>query len=356
MKHLIFFCILAFTTGACDNASRFGGVGEPPPAETSGDFLDTVPSIVREDSKPKVGRKKTASKDVQDTVRQRDLDGKQEVTNVTVTDVFQDKKASPDESQTTKQPVKIKVVEKVIVKEVVRAPKKAPALKKLDLLFYMEERDTDCIQNIRSYSEKNGFLRHLNKFDWQVSFAYHSHSDVAFLPLEWDNGKAYNKAKRWYKFKTAHVLSKKNHKPKEANQIFNATLKDYWGGGEYDTTSHDEPKYTYKPGMNTNPKMFWDVENPLVGLSAILSKKSKGAVRAGSQVVALWFGSSFAIYSEKSWGSFFRKHKNADIISVGWRTSNATEFLYNSRNNKLHFIASCHDPTQIIKAIQSKVR
>ena len=378
MKHLLFLFAVLFAVSACSGPNSFAPIGgdKPPERSQQEDYQQRIPSAVKGEMKPpKVGGKDRKTINIPETVSEKSLDGKRSiVTNVNVTNVIVDKDGKQGKKHTKrfKKTVIERIMEKVVVKKAA-----APSEKKLDVLFYMHDRDTNCIKNVISYSEKKGFLKFLNHLDWQVSFSYYSQvrscskkspcksgflsphystDDLAMLPLELNNGEAFNASKKWYKFEPDYVLSKGEHSQKEADRLFNTTLT-----AVYPEADGVDETPTVDVGLNTNPKLYWAVLNPLSGLDVLLSKKPRGSVRSDSHVVVLLFGYNFPYYLPTEWKSFFNKHKNVSIIAVSYRSSNVSNFVHilEKDDYDFDFLAACDNdssPAQIVQAIKNKVQ
>jgi len=383
MKHLLFLFAALFAVSACDGPNNFASIADKPPegsqAQSQGKPQRKIQKILEGETKEKVGGKDRKTINIPKTAGEKDLGKKKSITNISVESAIV--RGEPEKKKVVKE-IKEKVVEKVgVVKRIVRKmlgrEKPASPEKKLDILFYMENRDTKCIKNIISYSEEKGFLKHLNHLDWQVSFSYYTQvrknfSDAeistelesAMLELEYNNGQALNepwaKGNRQWKFEPDYVLSKGEYTPEQADRIFNTTLTAYYGpeigpDETYSSLIHDH---------NLNTRVYHAASDPLSGLDALLSKKYKGSVRSDSHVVALFFHYSH-YYSKASWKRFFDKHKNVSLIFV---ERPRVIFNYNSRdrvrsnNYDFEWVPGCDNdnddesPAQLIQAIKSKVQ
>ena len=359
MKYLLFIFAVLFAVSACSGPNIFAPIADKPPAKETeqGDYQSKIPSVVEGEMKKKVGGKDRKTINIPKTVSEKNLGNKKSiVTNVSVTNVIVEGKQKGKAKKAGKVREKVikRVIERVIervVERVVEKPKKAsaaPPEKKLDILFYMHDRDTSCIRNVIAYSEKKGFLKSLNHLDWQVSFSYYTQGDVgAMLPLEWNNGKAANMSNDFWKVKEDYVLSKGEYSQKQADHLFNTTLQAF------------HPEEDSSVGQNTNPELYWAVLNPLSGLDRILSQKTNGAVRSDSHVVALLFGYDFAYYSSVEWKNFFNKHKNVSLIAVSYRSSNVSNFMHVLKGYNFDFLPACDNsssPAQLVQAIKNKVQ
>lgn len=375
MKSLLFLFAVLFAASACNSPNFAPAPDKLPEGNQQEDYQQGIPSAVKAEMKPpKVGGKDRKTINISETVNEKKLKGKKSiVTNINVTNVIVDKYKKPGgkRAKRTKKTVIERIMEKVVVR------KTASSEKKLDILFYMHDRDTNCIRNVIAHSEKKGFLKHLNHLDWQVSFSYYSqvrtcseespcktgflaphfaNDELAMLPLEWNNGEAHDADKDFWKFKEEYVLSKGEYTQKQADRLFNTTLTAFHP--EADGVDEVPPSHI---GLNTNPTLYWAVLNPLSGLDAILSKKHKGSVRLDSHVIVLLFGYNFPYYFPTEWKSFFNKHKNVSIIAVSYRSANVSNFehLLEKDDYNFDFLPACDDdssPAQIIQAIKNKVR
>ena len=368
MKHLLFLFAVLFAVSACDGPNNFASIADKPPEESKkqsqGDYQKKITRVVEGEMKKKVGGKDRKTINISETVSKKSLDKKNTIiTNVNVKSVIVEGKPEKKKAKTSKkkEAPKEKVVEKVrvverVVEKVVEK-KAAPPEKKLDILFYMHDRDTTCIRNVIAYSENKGFLKSLNHLNWQVSFSYYSQKKLAMLPLEWDNGEAHDADKDFWNFKEDYVLSKGEYTQKQADRLFKTTLTAAYPEahvGEEGTPSSDV-------GLNTNPVLYWAVFNPLSGLDVLLSKKSKGSVRSDSHVVALLFGYDFPYYSSLEWKNFFNKHKNVSVIAVSYRSSNVSNFTHILEKDEYDFgfLPACDNgrsPAQIVQTIKNKVQ
>ena len=314
MKHLLFPFAILFGVSAC-NSPNFAPIADKPPEENQkGNYKQRIPSVVESEMKKEVGGK--------------------------------------DRKTINLKKFKKTVIERMMEKIVVKGGEKdSLSGKKLDLLFYMDDRDTNCLRNVVSYFEDKGFLKFLNHLDWQVSFSYFTQgSDFAMIPLEWNNGQPVNTSDSFWRFKPGYVLSKGKYSQRKADRLFNTTLKAFHPEAE----GPDETPPS-SMGFNTNFKLFQAVSDPLSGLDHILSKKTKGAVRSGSHVVVLVFGYyGFHLHSFTEWSNFFRKHENVSVIAMSSLSSSA--HILENEGYDYEFLAACSSPGQIIQAIKNKVR
>ena len=213
--------------------------------------------------------------------------------------------------------------------------------------------------------------------DWQVGFSYYSQTrpcskdnscksgietprysidDLAMFPLEWPNGRAHNASKDHYrKFEEDYVLSKGEYTEEQAKRLFNTTLTAF-----HPEASGPDETTPSSMGLNTNPKLFQAVSDPLSGLDALLSKKPRGSVRPGSHVVVLLFG-DIPYYPRLEWRNFFNKHKNVSLIAVSSRYANVSNFVHLLQKDKydFKFLPACDDsdsPARIVRAIKNKVQ
>ena len=202
--------------------------------------------------------------------------------------------------------------------------------KKLDLLFYMDRRDTACIRRLREYSlakgdlgnfySGKGFLGHFQDFNWQVSFSYYTEYEARLMPLEFHNGITHNISKDFMSNKKAYVLSREDgHPTKKRNRLFYTTLEPTQFLG--DTEKRGSSDFT--PDSNR-----YDVHNPLSGLDYILSKKPAGSFRKGAKAVVLFFGDRFPYYSPEVWKHFYTKHKKVSIIALSPRTAQVANLMH----------------------------
>lgn len=372
MKYLLFLFAVLFAVSACDGPIQFASVAGKPPKESKkssqGEPEQKIKKVVKDEMKKKIGGKDRKTINISETVSKKDLGKKKTiVTNINVKNVIveeKQKKKAEKSKKVEKKEVKkkkevkdkVKVVERIVEKVVVKE-KAAPPEKKLDILFYMEDRDTGCLRNVVAYSENKGFLKSLNHLDWQVSFSYYSQKKLAMLPLEVSNGQSYNtnmKQKDWSKYfnKRAvpdYVLSKGEYTQEQADHLFNTTL----------TAFH--PEGGTAVGLNTNPVLYWAVFNPLLGLDTLLSKKPKDSVRSDSHTVVLLFDYDFPYYSSEEWNDFFNKHKNVSLIAVSYRSSNVSNLIpiLEKEEYDFEFLPACdndNSPAQLVQAIKNKVK
>ena len=367
MKYLLFLFVLLFVVSACDSSDQFASISdsaiEGQQASQIPEYQEKLRSIVKSDVKLKIGGKKRKNINVAETVGKKNLSKQKKhsiVTNI-ITDGKKEKVSKKEETKkrtVSKKKVSRTYIELKISHQTKRASKRASKPeKKLDLLFYMNDRDSGCVQHIRAFSEEKGFLKFLNHLDWQVSFSYYTQGDVvAMLPLEWNNGQAFNASDDPWKFKPDYVLSKREYSQKQADHLFNTTLQAF-----HPPETGEEGLPASSIGLNVNPKLYWAVLNPLSGLDRILSKKTKGAVRSNSHVVVLVFGYDFAYYSSVEWKRFFKKHKNVSVIAMSGRSANVSNFLHvlERKEFDFEFLAACDNissPKQLVRTIQRKIQ
>ena len=353
---------------ACDNTDNFASISDGDvEVQQASEAKKEIQAVVQKEiviSKKKIGGKKRKSMNIVSTVGEKNLGKKKETKKSAVSKKKETKKSAVSKKEETKKSAVSKkeetkksavskkeetkksvVSKKKETKKSVVSKKKVsktyieikisyqtkraskPAEKKLDLLFYMHDRDAGCIQHIRAFSEEKGFLKSLNHLDWQASFFYYSQDEAILLPLEFSNGKSHNIHPDFVGFKEDYVLSKGEYSAELTEQLFNTTLQSVYPDDEQSSESIMD--------LNSN----WYVANPLSGLDVILSAKAKGSVRSDSHVVALVFGYDFPYYSTVEWKKFFKKHKNVSVIAMSGRSANVSNFLHiwKKRNLTLNF-------------------
>lgn len=400
MKYLLYFSALLFITSSCKNpdfADVAGSTSEdqqteqPSVTEAKKELKVLVQKDIKKESK-KIRGKKQQSVDVEHVVGEKKLDKKKlkgnkiiiqqninigegfdvEVQSDTDKKVSVVKKKSKDKEKTEttdKEKTIVEIKQPEAKKKMSKKKKKYHKKRaktnieirltdsdeemvpksKVDLVFYMQTRDSSCVNNLRSFSEEKGFLSRLKGLDWQVSLSYYFQNESALLPLEIRNGHPHNIGKL-FSPKRDYALSRGEYSLEETNRLFHNTLKvvspSYNDRGDYiseETTS------------NSNG----NVEDPLVGLDYILSKKPEDTIRSGSDVIVLLFGYDFPYYSSKIWKAFFKKHTNVNIIVTSSRLANVSNFLHIlEKNDRFTFMPICEtkkSPKNLVKVIKNIV-
>ena len=344
MKKLFFVFGILFLATSCENPENYASIPDDnvllQASKARGDIQEIVSEAVR-DSEKKIGNKKRMQVNIEETVGGKDLGradttrrGRREgrrgerqahVTNIEITNV---------------------VVKSDKKKEKKRKPNNVKKTKpKLDLLFYMNTRDSKCVSKFEAAGKK-GFLQHFVKWDWQLSFSYYT-EESNLLALEYHNGTPHNVGKF---FDPAHdyVLSAGEYPQDKMDRLFYTTLQ-LTGPLQQDSDSENKGRH-YTPDFNKY------VSNPLEGLDRILTDKPEGFARSGSYVVILLFGNQFPYYSSKDWKKFFNKHKRVKIISVSSRTANISNFLHVlEKEDQFEALPFC-SPSELGKKLNPKAR
>ena len=402
MKYLLCLFVFLFAISACENTEQFASLknGEDQLASESPQYKQDLKSIASHEVESKISGKKRKNIKIEDTVGEKNLDkGTNVTTEQTVTEV--EKTATESEKTvtteqtvtevekpvteseqatteaektvTTKQTVtttNIKVVDVTVKKAVqeqeeenadvkkelvVSGKETSDSEKKLDILFYMHNRKSKCIQNIRSFSKKRGFLEHLNHLAWQMSFSYYSQTN-GFLPLELYNGQAHNTQPGFsglFNPKADYILSKGEYSSKKRDRLFSTTLQivypDYENKSTHMRSSVDQ--------LNSNGNIL----DPLIGLDQLLDSKSEGFVRSDSHIIILFFGYDFPYYSPEEWRTFFKKHKDVSVIALSSRSANVSNLVHVLEKSEydFDFLAACDtkDSSELlIETIKQKVQ
>ena len=367
MKYLLCLFVLLFAISACENTEQFASLknGEDQLASESPQYKQDLKSIASHEVELKIGGKKRQNIKIENTVGEKNLD--KGTTTVTTKQTVTEAEQATTESEKTVTTINIKVADVTVKKAeeesadvkkelVVSGKETSDSGKKLDILFYMHNRKSKCIQNIREYSERNGFLEHFNHLDWQVSFSYYSQTKEV-LPLELHNGRAHNTHSGFsglFKHKADYILSKEEYPAKRRERLFNTTLKtvypDYDRGSSTQHFSIDQ--------LNFNG----DISDPLSGLNQLLSSGTEGSVRLDSHIIVLVFGYNFPYYSSEEWETFFKKYnKNMSIIVLSSRSANVSNLVHVLEKSEydLDFLAACDtkDSSELlIETIKQKVQ
>ena len=360
MKYLLFLFVFLFVASACDNTDQFASLANDANQQASEDskYKKDLKSIASNEVELKIGGKKRQSIKIADTVGEKNLDKGTKVVTTTQKAVTTTQKAvittNIKVADVTVEEAVHKEAEETVDKETVVSNTKISATeKKLDLLFYMHNRKSKCIQNIRLFAEKKGFLNRLDHLDWQVSFSYYSQND-SFLPLEIGfDGRAYNTIEGFsgvFKHKPDHILSKGEYSAKKRDRLFNTTLRAVY-------PDYDNPNFRTIDQLNSNGY----ISNPLSGLDQLLSSEVEGSVRLDSHVVVLFFGYDFPYYSSEEWRTFFKKHKDVSVIVLSPRSANVSNLVHALEKSEydFDFLAACdtrNSPEHLVEAINKKVQ
>ena len=339
MKKLFFVFVVLFLATSCENSENYASIPDDDvllqASKARGDIQEIVSEAVR-GSEKKIGNKKRMQVNIEETVGGKDL-GRREKRADTARSGNKERREEHrevhrevhieehiEEQQAHVTNIEITNVVVKADKEKGRKPtgeveassvkKKKP---KLDILFYMDTRDSKCVSKFESAGKK-GFLKHFVKWDWQLSFSYYT-EESNLLALEYHNGMPHNVGEI---FEPAHdyVLSAGEYPQDKMDRFFYTTLQ-LTRFLQKDSDRGNKSKH-YTPDSNKY------VNNPLEGLDRILTDKPEGFARSGSYVVILLFGDQFPYYSSTDWKKFFNKHKRVKIISVSSRTANISNFLH----------------------------
>ena len=346
MKYLLVLFAGVFIFSACDNPEQFASViEEEQQVSESSEYQRDLQSIVEAEVKKKISGKKRKNINIKQTVGKKNLGKKRNIifTKIDVTNIIVDESGKQEiekEEDSGEQVVSLEVQKTATVEEV-SVPEE-----KLDILFYMNNRDSKCIKTFRWFYEENSFLSHLDGLNWQVSFSYYASGQrTAFLPLERYNGQPYDKNKKFFQFELDYVLSKGEYSSKRAKDLLFTTLESTY-------PNHDKRGGAQKRTPNSNGY----VDDPLSGLDHILSTKAKGAVRSDSHVVVLLFDYDFPYYSSKEWKSFFEKHENVSVIAVAHRSANVSNMYHAlERSYDFEYLPACYGEG-LLDLIQSKAQ
>ncbi len=235
--------------------------------------------------------------------------------------------------------------------------------KKLDILFYMEDRSDICVQSLSDYSSENAFLAYLDPFDWQMSFAFYSDGPAQLIPLEYHNGEAYHTGGFFQSTKPDYLLSKGEYEAEMRDRFFSETLK---ASSRITFNDHPDLSNNHRKTLSdlTPDKAQRTSRNPLAGLDVLLSGRPlqmPGELetfrRPGAKTVVLLLG-NHAYYSSKEWDKFFKKHSNVSIIALNNRLSNVSQsFSVLEGQYDFEFVPSCDsraNSSKILDAIKSK--
>ena len=345
-KYFFIFTVLLFFS-ACEKPENYASISDEhieQQASTAQQDIQAIVDNAVSKSEKRVGREEKKKKgqgvDVKGTVGGKNLG----------------KEAKSKSRKVRKEQKKVKEtveVTKVTVTQAVNCEDhcKEKEEKKLDILFYINRRDSNCMSRFVKIAKKNGFLGHFSELDWQASFSYYS-EETDLMSLEYRNGYPYHIKKGGFFESLFHseydyVLSEQEYSEQRRDRLFTTTLSmtkylpmDGENGGLNDHTP-DFKKY---------------VNNPLAGLDHILTDKPHGFARSDSQVVVLLFGDQFPYYNSKDWKNFFDKHQNTSILSVSDRDANISNFLHVLEQED-HFgsLPVC-SPAQVIQEVKAKLQ
>ena len=352
MKHLLFLFAGLFVVSSCNNAEEFAsladeGIEEEQASETS-QYRRDLQFLVEEEVEEevvKIGGKKRQQIDITQTVGGKNLgkDTKKIVTNIEVTNIIVD---SEDLAQNTQRRTK-RTDGDMMEGGMSSQPSSKP---KVDILFYMSNRDLSCIQNF-SAKHKKGFLNQLDDLNWQVAFSYYSAGDhTALLPLELKNGEARNIG-GLFSLEYDYTINRGEYSRNEAQKVFHSTLAPFFP--EHNQIGRENGDFHLQDGTpNANKK----VADPLSGLDHILSAKPEGVIRNNSQVIVFLLGYHFPYYSSESWAKFFAKHGNVSIVVMAERYANVSNMLHAlEKEYDFEYHPSCSEEGAV-DAIQSRVQ
>ena len=173
----------------------------------------------------------------------------------------------------------------------------------------------NCLNKFARYTNRKGFLEHLQDLDWQFSHSLFSSGTNQPGYLEYD-GKHIAEVHRTRKrrYTPQFVL---NRRFAGYEDIFTFTLHAFNSAGDSFYHNHtcakpadcqiqyDAPKYN--PEINKG-----GLEDPLAGLSDILTNKY-GAIRTGSRVEIFIATDYFPDYSDKDIRNFAKKYRGVRI-------------------------------------------
>ena len=334
MKHLFSILLSVMFITSCNNEEHFASLAEDTLAESSEnpDYNQEIKELVVDEVEVKISGKKRQTVDVVDTVGEKDL--KQEEQLVTHIDVTSDvvvKEQEVTKEETTTVTTEVKVTEETTVKTEVKVTEET-VVPDLNILLYI---DNNSYGSCSTHLKRNhkAFLQALSAYNWSISFAYYADpGDSSLMALENTNGTPYDTDKRFFKFKKDYTLSKQEYSAKKASRLFYSTL---------------DPNVSHAENLSSYPEPLKYSDNPLGGLSEILSSSAK----TESRTVVLFFGDQFPYYSKAEWHNFYGKHPNVSLVALSYRSANVSNLLHvlEKENYDFSYIAGCgKDATAIV--------
>jgi len=212
---------------------------------------------------------------------------------------------------------------------------------KVNILFYMRGRNSQCVQELNRHYTQSGFLSKLDNLDWQVSFSYYSKGhETSILPLQSGFGKPVPTKWLSLKPKYDYTLSRGEYSERKSKYFLHNTLKVMLDNG--------------RQQQNNVPNKGKHLDDPLSGLEYILNENPKNVLREDAFTIVLFMDYDFPYYSAARWKQFFTEHTDVSIIAIGKRSSNVSN-LYHALDKGYDFgyLPVCKEDG-LVEAIQSK--
>ncbi len=221
----------------------------------------------------------------------------------------------------------------------------SPQAKRIDILFYIDRFDGDkalgaCLQRFGQSVRDDGFLKHLGKKDWQVSFSLFSENPKLFA-MEKDGYKVDKNQTGGFGYfmKTIlilplmlthepnYVLKRGRYAEEEEKDIFYETITPYRYADIHGFPL--EPKQGRATPSRSNP---YDAprlslshrlnDDPLGGLNKLLKKNEHGFFRKKSKTFAVIMSASpFPHYTPEEWSGFLSGKKTHFIFLLSRRSA-----------------------------------
>lgn len=360
MKQVLFLFAVVFLIAGCGETNQFASINDETTSQQAAsqipDKIEELQSIAQVDVQPKIGGKGRQDVDVLDSIGGNNLNETlEEAPSAVSVEVSEEPAPEPTpepepapESEPAPEPEpRPEPVKRV---EVEVQLDESPALKKVDLLFYLEDLEGECSERLSKYAFDNGFLSHIHSVDWRVAFSYYfDNGEVNLIPIQYKNGSAFNQHRSLWRHKSAYQMSYRDvPSSRLIDRFFAETLR------SAEPRSDDKnPANPYKV-----PSPHLHVYNPLQGLDQLLSEKPKGVIREDSHVIVVLFGDEFPYYKSRDWTHFLRKHPNVDIVTVAPRSANVSNLVHILNYRKFTFVSSCGRQEtfeDLLKVMQKKV-
>ena len=361
MKYLSFSIASLFIISACNPSDKFASLTgnesidqkseAPLPKTPKPEYERDLKNLVRTEVKVTIKDKKTSHVKVEETVGGKDFRGQKAgagkkviTTNVNVESVIL------EESEPAPSPKQAKPKVQTDKKAPKTASRQKP-LKKIDILWYIQDRELECLQRVRHFSEQKGLLSRLDHLDWSMSFAYYSQGQTGLTALETGNGLVHTKG-GFFSQDPDYVLSRGEYSSKVTENLFNMTLKDV---RLFPLDDHEPPAEIGAKNSNG-----W-IEDPLSGLDKILSGGAEAFRRPGTPLIVLFFDHDFPYYSSGKWKKILTKHKNVSFVAASSRLANVSNFhhVLEKRGYDFNFCPVCEtkdSPANLVKVFSQKAR
>ncbi len=214
-------------------------------------------------------------------------------------------------------------VEKTVMLEISVYEEKPAPKEKIDILFYVGGKTENCLNSFSKEAKAEGFLRHLDVFDWNVAISPFPRKPglTGLKKRHAHQGRGYDETDYFRIFEKADIkdavlrksdLKKSKRGMQKGEKIFIETL----ASGNF---------------HNTLP-----VRDFMDGLEDVLSSKAFPREGAKLHVVVIDY-EHFPYYTTEEWKDFYKKYPRLNIILLSSRRVNVSNFLHISEKSKYNF-------------------